>query len=106
MLFEVKENWPPDYGFNQALTELVALHQADLERAEAKLMETLISFGTSVVGEIQRLHDVPLTGRKNPDDYWKGFTDLAFALDEFIGKQLASASNQRIIYQRLTALRS
>lgn len=49
-----------------------------------------IDFGTGIVGEIDRVKaDWLGRGGEGHKDYWRGFSDLAFHLDEYIGKKLA-----------------
>jgi hypothetical protein len=56
--------------------------------------ESRADLGLKIVGQIDKLRNAPVTGRKNPDDYWKGFSDLAFHLDEYIGKELAALTQK------------
>jgi hypothetical protein len=54
----------------------------------------VIEHMSKLIGLIEDLkREWPLTKvHEHPDDYWEGFSDLSYAIAEFIGKDLASLS--------------
>lgn len=77
------------------ITAKAAIERLIATSNQQAVQKALIDFGTSVVAKVQEVHDAPLPGRKNPEDYWKGHSDLAYALCEFIGKSLTATQPQK-----------